>query len=79
MIIIFCGNHVAEYISQRQPLGGLLLLLPQMFSFANKDDQGSDDRDHGQELMKNAMQEFEQFLIHANIPVSKIDLSCINL
>lgn len=59
-------------------MGGLLFLLPQMFSFANKDDKGSNHRDHGQELMKKTMAELEQLLIHANIPVSKTDLNSFN-
>jgi hypothetical protein len=62
--------HVAEYIVERQPLGGLLFLLPLMFSFENRDGTRSNHQDHGNELLKNVMAELEQLLIHANVPVS---------
>lgn len=70
-IIICCGNRLSEYISQRQPLGGLLFLLPQTFSFGNEDDKGSNRQDHGHYQMKNVIAELEQLLIHSNIPVSR--------
>ena len=61
---------MAEYIVERQPLGGLLFLLPQMFGFENRDGTRSNHQDHGNELLKNLMAELEQLLIHANVPVS---------
>ncbi|XP_015872427.3 uncharacterized protein LOC107409503 [Ziziphus jujuba] len=61
-------SFVKEYISQRQPLGGLLFLLPQTFSFGNEDDKGSNRQDHGHYQMKNVIAELEQLLIHSNIP-----------
>lgn len=70
-IYLFFGNSVAEYISQRQPLGGLLFLLPWMFSFENKDDIGSNHQDHASEQIKNLLAELEQLLLHSNIPVSE--------
>jgi hypothetical protein len=65
----FFDNHIAEYITQRQPLGGLLFLLPQMFSFENRDDTKSSHVNQG-ELLKTVVAELEQLLIHAKIPVS---------
>ena len=61
---------MAEYIAQRQPLGGLLFLLPRMFSFENKDDMRSNHQNQGNDLLKNVMAELEQLLIHANVPAS---------
>lgn len=68
-IVIFY-DHITEYIVQRQPLGGLLFLLPQMFNFDSRDDVGIYHQNHGKELLHNVMVELEQLLIHANIPVS---------
>jgi len=65
----FFDNHIAEYITQRQPLGGLLFLLPQLFSFENRDDTKSIHVNQG-ELLKTVVAELEQLLIHAKIPVS---------
>ena len=67
-LFIYFGNSVAEYISQRQPLGGLLFLLPPMSSFENKDDIGSNHQDHATEQIKNLLAELEQLLLHSNIP-----------
>ena len=61
---------MADYIAQRQPLGGLLFLLPQMFSFENKDDMRSNHQNQGNDLLKNVVAELERLLIHANVPVS---------
>ncbi|KAK4791076.1 hypothetical protein SAY86_031489 [Trapa natans] len=61
-------SFVKEYISRRQPLGGLLFLLPQIFSFENKEGTGDSDKHHELELHKNSLLELEQSLVHANIP-----------
>ncbi|XP_050280114.1 uncharacterized protein LOC126721129 [Quercus robur] len=61
-------TFLQDYIAQRQPLGGLLFLLPQMFSFENKDDMRSNHQNQGNDLLKNVMAELEQLLIHANVP-----------
>ena len=58
---------MAEYIVEKQPLGGLLFLLPQMFSFENRDGTRSNHQDHGNELLKNVMAELE---VITNVPVS---------
>ncbi|GMP88380.1 hypothetical protein CsSME_00040396 [Camellia sinensis var. sinensis] len=57
---------IREYIGQRRPLGGLIFLLPWMFSPENKDNMDGGD-DFGKE-MKNILVELEPLLIHANIP-----------
>jgi len=59
---------MAEYISESKPLGGLIFLLPRMFSFESKDGMGNNHRDGP---LKNVLVELEQILIHANLPVSK--------
>lgn len=69
-LLFSCYNHVAEYISQRQPLGGLLFLLPQIFNFENKEGDEDNNQDHDTELMKNVLIELEQLLVHSNLPVS---------
>ncbi|KAK7404854.1 hypothetical protein VNO78_05864 [Psophocarpus tetragonolobus] len=61
-------SFVKEYIAESKPLGGLIFLLPRMFSFENKDGLGSNNQDESKELLKNVLAELEQILIHANIP-----------
>ncbi|RDY01084.1 Nicalin-1 [Mucuna pruriens] len=61
-------SFVKEYIAESKPLGGLIFLLPRMFSFENKDDMGSNHQDGSEELLKNVLGELEQILIHANLP-----------
>ncbi|XP_059627719.1 uncharacterized protein LOC132270556 isoform X2 [Cornus florida] len=59
---------MAEYIGQRRPLGGLLLLLPRMFSSENRANMDGGDQGLGKELIRNILVELERLLIHANIP-----------
>ncbi|TKY67046.1 Nicalin-1 protein [Spatholobus suberectus] len=61
-------SFVKEYIVESKPLGGLIFLLPRMFSFENKDGMESNHQDVSKELLKNALAELEQILIHANLP-----------
>lgn len=77
--IVTFYDHITEYIVQRQPLGGLLFLLPQMFNFDNRDGMGIYHQNHGKELLRNVMVELEQLLIHANIPVSGINSPYLNM
>lgn len=56
----------SEYIFSKQPLGGLLLLLPQ--KIGNKIKDGNEGEYNG--LFKNILVDLENLLIHANIPVS---------
>ncbi|ESW04457.1 hypothetical protein PHAVU_011G096100 [Phaseolus vulgaris] len=58
-------SFVQEYISESKPLGGLIFLLPRMFSFESKDGMGNNHRDGP---LKNVLVELEQILIHANLP-----------
>ncbi|XP_057956567.1 uncharacterized protein LOC131149818 [Malania oleifera] len=58
-------TFMREYISQRQPLGGLLFLLPQMF---NSDRDGREEGDKFGELLRNVLVELEQFLVRAYLP-----------
>ncbi|KAI8010428.1 Serine/threonine-protein kinase Nek2 [Camellia lanceoleosa] len=61
------GPFFLEYIGQRRPLGGLIFLLPRMFSPENKDSTDEGDQNFGKE-MKDILVELERLLIHANIP-----------
>ncbi|KAA8549907.1 hypothetical protein F0562_001591 [Nyssa sinensis] len=61
-------TFIREFIGQRQPLGGLLLLLPRIFSSENRGSMGGADQNSGKELMRNILMELERLLIHANIP-----------
>lgn len=61
-------SSIQEYIAQKKPLGGLLFLLPRMFSPENKDNVGGGDHDSERELMRNILVELEGLLIHASIP-----------
>lgn len=66
----FYCNLIAEYIEQRKPLGGLLLLLPPVFSPQNIETGDGADVDSARDPVKEALGEVERVLIHANIPVS---------
>ncbi|WVZ03887.1 hypothetical protein V8G54_024693 [Vigna mungo] len=61
-------SFVKEYIAESKPLGGLIFLLPRLFSFENKDGKGSNNRDVSTEPLRNVLAELEQILIHANLP-----------
>ncbi|KAL3828592.1 hypothetical protein ACJIZ3_017394 [Penstemon smallii] len=61
-------TFITEYIEQKKPLGGLLLLLPPVFSPQNIDTGGGADHESAEDLVKEVLGELEQFLIHANIP-----------
>lgn len=57
-------SFVREYISQKKPLGGLLLLLPELFGLEN----GSGKQINGNEVMKNVLIELEKLLVHSTVP-----------
>lgn len=59
-------TFIKECIGQKKPLGGLLLMLPQMFNSGNKDG-AEDDPNSEKELIRNLLAELERLLIHANI------------
>ncbi|GER33203.1 nicalin [Striga asiatica] len=60
-------TFIRDYIGQRKPLGGLLLLLPQVFNPQHLNKSGGSDQDSAH-LVKNVLDEVEQLLIHENIP-----------
>lgn len=66
---------IAEYIEEEKPLGGLLLLLPQVFNSQNTDSEDESGHDSSKAVIKEVLLELERLLIHANIPVSEIDYS----
>ncbi|KAK1323776.1 hypothetical protein QJS10_CPA02g01029 [Acorus calamus] len=57
-------GFLREYITNRKPLGGLVLLLPQKL----REKIGIAEDDQGGGLMRNMLSEMEQLLVHANIP-----------
>lgn len=65
-------KFVAEFISQKKTLGGLLFLLPEMFRIENGDGGGTRDDVNGKGLMKNVLNELERLLIHVKMPVSNL-------
>lgn len=67
----FCVTCPTEYIGGSKPLGGLIFLLPQIFSFKNKGGASSNHDDGSKEPLKNVLDKLEQILIHTNLPVSK--------
>lgn len=69
--LYYCFDKFAEYISQWQSLWGLLFLLPQIFSFENKEETMDSDKNNELELLKNTLLELEQSLVHANLPASE--------
>ncbi|XP_075484657.1 uncharacterized protein LOC142524515 [Primulina tabacum] len=58
---------IREYIEQRKPLGGLLLLLPPVFSPQNSGSEGHAGHD-SEKGMKEVLTELELVLVHTNIP-----------
>ncbi|CAA0841318.1 Unknown protein [Striga hermonthica] len=60
-------TFIRDYIGQRKPLGGLLLLLPQVFNPQHLNKGGGSDQDSAH-LVKDVLDEVEQLLIHENIP-----------
>ncbi|MBA0650598.1 hypothetical protein Goklo_017995, partial [Gossypium klotzschianum] len=57
-------TFVREYINQKNPLGGLLVLLPEVLSFKT----GANKQVQEKEKMKNLLAELERLLVHSNIP-----------
>ncbi|KAI3461272.1 hypothetical protein Pfo_017935 [Paulownia fortunei] len=61
-------TFIRDYIGQRKPLGGLLLLLPPVFSPQHTDSGGGADHDSAEDLVKEVLIEVERLLIQENIP-----------
>lgn len=55
---------IKDYISRREPLGGLLFLLPRVLSYENRDNK----EDDGENDAKHKLVELERLLVHTNIP-----------
>lgn len=72
-------DPMAEYITQKQPLGGLLILLPQMFRPENIEMAKSSHQTDGDDQLKTVLAELEKLLIHSKIPVSRTDLTFLIL
>ncbi|KAF8111213.1 hypothetical protein N665_0076s0201 [Sinapis alba] len=60
-------GFLQDYISQKQSLGGLLILLPQTFRPGNVGGGGGNVVSETQGL-RNLLAQLENFLVHANIP-----------
>lgn len=73
-IVDFLFVAFTEYVSRKQPLGGLLFLLPEMFKL---DNGGSSKGIQDKQMMKNVLVELERLLVHSKIPVSPYSSSLI--
>uniref|UniRef100_A0A7N0UXC4 Nicalin n=1 Tax=Kalanchoe fedtschenkoi TaxID=63787 RepID=A0A7N0UXC4_KALFE len=62
------SSFVEDYVTQRRQLGGLLFLLPEVFSPVKKDATIGADQNFDMEKMKSLVDDLEQLLIHSNIP-----------
>ncbi|EPS62126.1 hypothetical protein M569_12666, partial [Genlisea aurea] len=66
-------TFIAEFIEQKRPLGGLLLLLPQVFNPQNIDIVVGSDRDSAEEdaaaaaAIRNLLIQLENLLIHSTV------------
>ncbi|CAM8978563.1 unnamed protein product [Rhodiola kirilowii] len=60
------SSFIAEYLTQKGQLGGLLFLLPEMFLPETKGFAA--DRNSDKEKMKSLVDDLEQLLIHGNFP-----------
>lgn len=68
MRLSFVAILFADYISQKQSLGGLLILLPQTFRPGNVGGGGSVISET--EGFRKLLAQLEKLLVHGNIPVS---------
>lgn len=59
---------IREYIGQERPLGGLLFLLPRVFSFENNDSSDKEELHSAKGMLTSVLMDLEQTLIHAKIP-----------
>ncbi|CAA0824315.1 Unknown protein [Striga hermonthica] len=60
-------TSIRDYIEQRKPLGGLLLLLPQVSNPRHLDEVGGSDQDSAH-VIKDMIIKVERLLVHQNIP-----------
>lgn len=61
-------STIKDYIVQKQPLGGLLFLLPRVFSPDGGDSKGDDKHHSERDLIRIKLVQLERLLVHANIP-----------
>lgn len=66
-------RFVADYISQKQSLGGLLILLPQTFRPGNFGGGSLSSENDG---FRKLLAQLENILVHGNIPVSVLFYMC---
>lgn len=63
-------KFTADYIDRKQPLGGLLFLLPQAFNSEGRESKQDADHNSEEESERDKLLLLERLLVHANIPVS---------
>lgn len=61
-------TSLREYITNKRPLGGLLLLLPMKTSDKSDGDDKNKDDSNGHGSIKKTLVELERLLVHSNIP-----------
>lgn len=64
----FNQTFIQEYIGQKKPLGGLLLLLPQIFNPEKSESGDQSETDSMGNHLRKTLAEVERILIHSNIP-----------
>lgn len=61
-------SSVKDYIDRKQPLGGLLFLLPQAFNSEGRESKQDADHNSEEESERDKLLLLERLLVHANIP-----------
>lgn len=59
---------VQDYIDRKQPLGGLLFLLPQFLRSEKREDKEDSDHSSEEKAIRDKLAQLEKLLVHANIP-----------
>ncbi|OVA06056.1 Nicastrin [Macleaya cordata] len=61
-------TFLRDYITRKQPLGGLLFFLPQKFSPRHQEEGDAGGQTYVEGKIGNLLPELEHLLVHANIP-----------
>lgn len=61
-------SSIKDYIDRKQPLGGLLFLLPKVLNSEKRESKEDADHKSEQELKRDRLVLLERLLVHANLP-----------